>query len=68
MIPRTYPPPSDREGDIMGGSKRKHLDMDARKAIEDGIGDKLTAREIAKRIDVSQTTVMIFITTNILSV
>lgn len=41
----------------MGGSKRKHLDMDARKAIEDGIGDKLTAREIARRIDVSQTTV-----------
>ena len=41
----------------MGGSKRKHPDMDARKAIEDGIGDKLTAREIARRIDVSQTTV-----------
>lgn len=41
----------------MGGSKRKHLDMDARKAIEDGIGDKLAAREIAGHIDVSQTTV-----------
>ena len=41
----------------MPKEKRKRLDLDARQAIEDGLRDGLSAREIARRIDVSQTTV-----------
>lgn len=41
----------------MPENKGKHLDKDDRHVIEDGIRDGLTAREIARRLKVSPTTV-----------
>lgn len=41
----------------MSGGKRKHLDLGARRAIEEGIESGLGAREIARRIDVAPSTV-----------
>lgn len=41
----------------MPESKGKHLDIDDRRIVEDGIRDGLSAREIARRLKVSPTTV-----------
>lgn len=40
-----------------GNGKRKHLDLDARRVIEEGIESGLGARELARRIDVCPSTV-----------
>ena len=48
----------------MPESKGKHLDKDDRHVIEDGIRDGLSAREIARRLKVSPTTVTREVLTN----